>query len=78
MQLLCGGVRPADMMLATWLDGASEDQTLQEFAIEHWPAWAQGIAVIDAAQLVAGQPTEGVEHEPSHHHEISARQTYRS
>jgi hypothetical protein len=62
MQCLCG-VRPADEMLTSWLDKNVDDDRLQRFAIEHGPAWAQGIAIIDAARLMADQPTEGVSHE---------------
>jgi hypothetical protein len=60
--LLCRGRRPPDDMVAGWLDGSSE--ALQDFAAEHGPAWAQGIGLLDAAHIMAGQPTEGVEHEP--------------
>lgn len=62
MQLLCGGVRPSDTLLADWMADDSHGW-LQEFAIEHGPAWSQGIGLIDAAQLMADQPTEGVDHE---------------
>lgn len=56
MQLLCGGKRPPDTMIEAWF--MSEDQGLQDFAAEHGPEWAQGIAVIDAARVLADQPTE--------------------
>lgn len=60
MNLLCG-TRPSDNMLQAWIHGTSEK--LQEFSIEFGPEWAQGIAVIDAARVMADQPTEGVDHE---------------
>lgn len=56
--LLCAGNRPPDEMMTAWLDADREDTRLQEFACEHGPVWAQGIAVIDAAQVLADQPTE--------------------
>lgn len=59
MALLCGK-RPPDDMLAGWL---ADDERLQQFACAHGPAWAQGIAVIDAARILAGQPVEGERHE---------------
>lgn len=62
MQALCGGVRPGDDVLRAWLDPDVESFALQEFAIEHGPAWAQGIVVIDAARVLADSPTEGIEH----------------
>jgi hypothetical protein len=58
MALLCAGNRPPDEMLGAWLNECDDDNRLQEFACEFGPAWAQGIAVIDAAQLLADQPTE--------------------
>ena len=61
--LLCAGKRPPDDMVAGWLDRDAEDGRLQEFAIEHGPAWCQGIALLDAAQAMVDQPTEGVAHE---------------
>ncbi len=62
MQLLCSGNRPSDAVVEAWLSNP-DDCRLQEFAIEHGPSWAQGIAVIDAARVLADQPTEGVAHE---------------
>ena len=41
----------------------SVDLRLQNFAGEHGPVWAQAIGVIDAAQMLADLPTEGVDHE---------------
>jgi len=70
LALLCAGHRPADEMMSAWLDTERDDMRLQEFACDHGPSWAQGIAVIDAARVLADQPTEGVEHEtaPSKHY----------
>lgn len=62
LTLLCGKTPPADAIEA-WLTPGSDDARLQEFAIENGPAWVQGIAVIDAAHLLASMPTEGVDHE---------------
>lgn len=56
--LLCGGHRPSDEILGAWLNECEDDYRLQEFACEHGPSWAQGIAVIDAAHVLADQPTE--------------------
>lgn len=65
MERLCEGSRPSDALMVAWLDPALDDFGLQEFAIEHGPEWAQGIAVIDAARLLAEQPAEGEDHEPA-------------
>jgi hypothetical protein len=64
VRLLCGKEPPADMV-ASWLDKEADDHRLQEFAIEHGPAWCQGIGLLDAAHVMADQPTEGVDHEPA-------------
>lgn len=69
LQLLCGGKRPSNEMMAAWADKSSEE--LQSFAASHGPAWAQGLGVIDAAHILADQPTEGVEHE---HRALEAQQ----
>jgi hypothetical protein len=58
--LLCGGRRATAKMLAGWLDGS--DDSLQHFAIDNGPAWAQGIVLLDAAALLAETPGEGVQH----------------
>lgn len=58
MQLLCSGKRPGDDLLTEWINDTNEK--LQDFACEHGPAWAQGIGLIDAAMVMARQPTEGV------------------
>ncbi|MCZ8254539.1 MAG: hypothetical protein O9327_02505 [Polaromonas sp.] len=63
IERLCGGHRPDPDIVKAWLDRSQEDERLQEFAIEHGPAWCQGIVLIDAAYLLADSPTEGVPHE---------------
>lgn len=63
MQLLCGGNRPTDEMMRAWIDLGLDDHELQDFAANNGPEWAQGLAVIDAARVLADQPTEGVDHE---------------
>lgn len=60
MALLCSGHRPSDAMMSDWLDPTKDSFELQGFAVEHRPAWAQGITVIEAARVMAEQPTEGV------------------
>lgn len=70
MQLLCSGERPSDELMAAWLDPNADDHRLQEFALEHAPSWSQGIAVIDAARLMAGQPTEIVTPDSADDHEL--------
>lgn len=60
MSLLCNGVSPSSRMVDDWIAERNDD--LQDFACTHGPSWAQGIAVIDAAQIMADQPTEGVNH----------------
>ncbi len=60
--LLCRKSPPPDQV-AGWLDKDADDHRLQDFAADHAPAWAQGIGVLDAAHVMASQPTEGVAHE---------------
>lgn len=62
--LLCGQRPPADLV-AAWLDKDADDHRLQDFAASHGPVWSQGIGLLDAAHLMASQPTEGVDHEPA-------------
>jgi hypothetical protein len=59
--LLCKGRKPPAGLVAGWLDRS--DDGLQEFAIDNGPAWAQGIALLDAAKALADSPVEGVSHE---------------
>ncbi len=61
LQSLCRGRRPTEAMMGAWLD--TDDEQLQTFCCDHGPSWAQGIAVIDAARVLADQPTEGPPHE---------------
>ena len=74
LTLLCGGNRPSDEMIGAWMNEC-DDNRLQAFACRHGPSWAQGIGVIDAAQLLADQPTEGVEHQPAPNASLSGRGT---
>lgn len=62
LQLLCCGHRPSDELVVAWLTD-SDDHRLQDFAAVHGPSWAQGLGLIDAAEVAASQPEEGVEHE---------------
>lgn len=62
--LLCREMPPADMV-AAWIDRSSDDHRLQDWACERAPSWAQGIGLLDAAHVMADQPTEGVDHEPT-------------
>lgn len=62
--LLCRETPPSDMV-AGWIDINADDQRLQDWACERAPAWAQGIGLLDAAHVMASQPTEGVDHEPA-------------
>lgn len=64
METLCNGNRPTSEMIITWFADPDSFE-LQEFAMEHGPSWAQGIAVIDAATILADQPCEGEGHEPA-------------
>ena len=59
--LLCGQT-PPDHMVADWIAG-NPDGGLQGFAASNGPAWCQGIGLLDAAHVMADQPTEGVDHE---------------
>lgn len=64
VSLLCREAPPSDMV-SEWIDRNSDDHRLQDWACERAPAWAQGIGLLDAAHVMASQPTEGVEHEPA-------------
>jgi hypothetical protein len=60
LAVLCGGNEPPQDALEDWLDQAKDSFALQEWAVEHAVlSWAQGIAVIDAASILADQPVEG-------------------
>lgn len=58
--LLCGGRKPAIKMVQDWL--SHESEALQDFAVSNGPSWCQGIALIDAAHLMAENPEEGFGH----------------
>lgn len=63
---MCGATPPEDLCLE-WMQKVSVEgvDRLQEWVLAQpgTPAWAQGIATIEAAILWADQPTEGVAHE---------------
>ncbi len=58
LQRLCGGHRPPEEMLIAWFDKTKDDNRLQGFCCDYGPDWAQGIVVINAAQVLADHPTE--------------------
>lgn len=63
---MCGATPPEDICLE-WVNKVSVNDTdrLQEWVLGQagTPAWAQGIATIEAAIMWADAPTEGVAHE---------------
>lgn len=62
LTLLCGGNQPPREMAHEWETGVGED--LQDWAASHTKLpWAQGIGTIEAAQLMADTPEEGMGHE---------------
>lgn len=61
MELLCCE-RPSDKMIQDWFDGTDND-SLQQFAVEHGPDCIQGIGLIDGVTIMADQPPEGEGHE---------------
>jgi len=61
LQLLCGS-RPHDDLIMSWIHD-KENNSLQAWAAKHGPSWSQGIIVIDAAMLLADNPTEGEDHQ---------------
>jgi hypothetical protein len=65
MQLLCSGHRPPDAVLRAWVDRTQDDFELQFWAATYGPEWAQGIVLIDAAQLLAETPAEDEGHQPA-------------
>ena len=61
LSLLCGGAEVPPDMVTRWF--SSDDERLQHWASEHGAfAWHQGIALIDAAALMADTPSEGEGH----------------
>lgn len=63
LTLLCAGHRPPEPMLVDWLNIKGDGSLLQGFVGEHAPSWAQAVGVIDAALVMADNPTEGQSHE---------------
>lgn len=63
---MCGAMPPEDLCLE-WLSKVSVNgvDRLQEWVVcqTGTPAWAQGLVTIEAAQMWADEPTEGVAHE---------------
>lgn len=60
LMLLTNSV-PFHVYVIEWL--ADESETLQSWASENGPKWAQGLAVTDAAHALAQSPVEGEDHE---------------
>lgn len=67
VRILSGGAVPPAEFVEEWLGGIEVDGAHQ---LQNWilsqpghVAWAQGIAILDAAAVLAGQPEEGCEHE---------------
>lgn len=66
MALMCGGKMPPLGMCEQWVRNEQIDgeDPLQAWAVEHAQvAWHTGIGTIEAAQVWADNPEEGVEHE---------------
>lgn len=62
LTLLCGGNEPPREMVHEWETGEGED--LQDWAANHTKLpWAQGIGTIEAAQVLADNPEEGMGHQ---------------
>lgn len=68
LAVLCGGKQPPAEAIRDWDDPGMDSHALQSWAISNaWMEWAQGVAIIDAARLLADQPAEGEGHEESPH-----------
>lgn len=64
LTVLCGEAPPPGMIEA-WFEPGCDSMDLQEWAAEKCSMpWAQGIVVIDAAELLAEHPAEGAPHAP--------------
>jgi hypothetical protein len=64
IEVLCGGTQPPLGEVAAWLDKEADNHDLQEWVVNNKAVWwAQGIAVLDAAHVLADQPEEGEGHE---------------
>jgi hypothetical protein len=66
--LLVGGKFPPKDLLEDWIEGVewSKKESLQDWVGSHMGGviwWAQAIAVLDAAHVLASQPEEGEGHE---------------
>jgi len=62
--LLCQGEYPSDIIIDNWYDEGLASFELQEFCRKYCPLeWSQGVAVIEAAMILAEQPEEGKGHE---------------
>ena len=61
LELLCLGNRPSDKLITDWIEHTSEE--LQRFCSNNGPSWAQGIVIIDSAEILANDPVEGPAHE---------------
>ncbi len=64
LTILCGEP-PPEWMVNAWFEPGCESMDLQNWAAEkaRMP-WAQGIVVIDAAEMLADTPAEGGMHAP--------------
>ncbi len=67
LTLLCGGNRPDEAAVDAWLanrpDEPGDSYSLQAWAVDHSGLyWAQGIALLEAAQHLSFHPVEGFDH----------------
>jgi hypothetical protein len=64
LRVLCGGVKPPDEFLKSWLNDQDSIE-LQEWVVNNCVLhWAMGITTIEAAMALADQPDEGGIHYP--------------
>lgn len=62
LTVLCGEPPPAGVV-AAWFEPGSDSEELQNWAAAKCRMpWAQGIVVIDAAEVLADEPAEGDMH----------------
>jgi hypothetical protein len=62
LTLLCGGKAPARELVVAWEENTSEE--LQSWAVCNVAApWGTGIGTIEAAQVMADTPEEGMDHQ---------------
>lgn len=65
--LFCGGVVPPEDLCEAWLRDGGDDIRLQDWVCCNTAvAWAQAIAILDAAHGMADNPEEGVGHLDKH------------